>query len=198
METLTDYPDTHEEDSEQEQQCSVSNAPEPPTEHTASEESWLRYWQEQGESLLWQSWLEKHPEASSNTTHDRPHSEADWDEHCQQTYLYYWEQFHYWAAQGWTVDETYSTADVSEDGQASQEETEGMKNQTDSAQTEEEKEQKAASVTQLISSLSLLTEDVDCAEGGQQGLACDCSDEPCDGGNRKRSSSRSACNNTSG
>lgn len=196
LETLTDYPDTHEEDSEQEQQCSVSNVPEPPTEQTASEESWLRYWQQQGESLLWQSWLEKHPEASSSTTHDRPHSEADWDEHCQQTYLYYWEQFHYWAAQGWMLDESYSTAAVSEDDQASQEETEGIKNQTDSAQTEGEEEQNAASVTHLISRLSLLTEDVHCAEDGQQGLACDCSDEPCDGGNRKRSSSRRACTDT--
>lgn len=195
MKTLTDYPDTHEEDSEQEQQCSLSNVTEPSTEQTASEESWLRYWQQQGESLLWQSWLEKHPEASSSTTHD--HSETDWDEHCNQTYLYYWEQFHYWAAQGWTVDQSSSTTAVSENDQTNREETERIKNQTDSSQTEEE-EQNAASVTHLINSLSLLTEDVDCAKGGQQCLACDCSDEPCDGGNRKRSSSRRACTDTAG
>ncbi|KAI7809254.1 trimethylguanosine synthase isoform X1 [Triplophysa rosa] len=193
LKTLTDYSDTHEEDSERGQQCSLSNVAEPSTEQTASEESWLRYWQQQGESLLWQSWLEKHPEASSSTTHD--HSETDWHEHCNQTYLYYWEQFHYWAAQGWTVDESYSTAAVSEDDQASREETEGIKNQTDSAQTKGDEEQNAASVTHLISSLSL-TEYVDCAEDGQQCLARDCSDEPCDGGNRKRSSSRRACTDT--
>lgn len=195
MKTLTDYSVTHEEDSEQGQQCSLSSVTEPSTEQTASEEPWLRYWQQQAESLLWQSWLEKHPEASSSTTHD--HSETDWHEHCNQTYLYYWEQFHYWAAQGWTVDEFYSTAAVSEDGQASREGTEGIKNQTDSTQTNGGGEQNAACVTHLIRSLSL-TEDVGCAEDGLQCLASDCTDEPSDGGNRKRSSSRRACTDTAG
>ncbi|XP_073705728.1 trimethylguanosine synthase isoform X3 [Garra rufa] len=191
FEAPSDYADTHK-DSEQKQQCAVSDIAETPAEQTcpASEEAWLRYWQQHGEGLLWQSWLEKQPEISSGTEQDCSHSEADWDEHFQQTYQYYWEQFHYWAAQGWTVDDSNSTAAASEEHQGSQEETEALTNQT-----EERSKADATSVTHLISSLSLLTEEVDSEDGDQQSLVC--ADEPCDGGNRKRSSSRRACTDNS-
>lgn len=189
METPPDYADT-DEDSEQKQQCAVSDIAETPAEQTCpmSEEAWLRYWQQHGEGLLWQSWLEKHPES---TAQECSRSEADWDEHCQQAYQYYWEQFHYWAAQGWTVDESNSTTTASEEYQGSGGETEELKNQT-------EERSKAINVTHLISSLSLLTEEVDSDDGDQQSLVCNCADEPCDGGNRKRSSSHRGCTDTSG
>ncbi|XP_065132467.1 trimethylguanosine synthase [Paramisgurnus dabryanus] len=198
IKSFADYPVTHEEDTMQEQQCVVSNVTELHTEQTSSvsEESWVRYWDQQGESLLCQSWLEKHPETSNTSAKDCTHSEDDWDEHCRQTYLYYWEQFHYWAAQGWMVDDSYSTTAVSEEDQGGREETEGSY-QTGSLRDKGE-EQNAGNVTDLISSLSLFTEDVATAEddGDQRSLACNCSDEPCDGGNRKRSSSHKACTTT--
>lgn len=194
LETPPDYADT-DEDSEQNQHCAVSDIAETPAEQTCpmSEEAWLRYWQQHGEGLLWQSWMEKDPENSSNMAQDCSRSEVDWDEHCHQTYQYYWEQFHYWAAQGWTVDDSHSTTAASEEYQGSQGETEALKNQT-----EEGSEANAVSVTHLISSLSLLTEEVDSVDGDRQSLVCNCADEPCDGGNRKRSSSRSGCTDTSG
>ncbi|XP_067219866.1 trimethylguanosine synthase isoform X2 [Chanodichthys erythropterus] len=193
LETPPDYADT-DEDSEQNQQCAVSDIAETSAEQTCpmSEEAWLRYWQQHGEGLLWQSWMEKDPENSSNMAQDCSRSEVDWDEHCQQTYQYYWEQFHYWAAQGWTVDDSHSTTAASEEYQGSQGEIEALKNQT-----EEGSKANAVSVTHLISSLSLLTEEVDSVDGDRQSLVCNCADEPCDGGNRKRSSSRSGCTDTS-
>lgn len=194
LETPPDYAGT-DEDSEQNQQCAVSDIAETPAEQTCpmSEEAWLRYWQQHGEGLLWQSWMEKHPENSSNMAQDCSRSEADWDEHCQQTYQYYWEQFYYWAAQGWTVDDSLSTTTASEEYQGSRGETEALNNQM-----KEGSKANAISVTHLISSLSLLTEEVDSDDGDRQSLACNCADEPCDGGNRKRSSSRRGCTDTSG
>ncbi len=180
LEASSDYADTHKV-SEQKQQCAVSDITETPAEQPclASEEAWLSYWQQHGEGLLWQSWLEKQPNISCSSTQDCSRSEAGWDEHYQQTYQYYWEQFHYWAVQGWTVDETYSTTAASEEYQGSPGETEALENQTE--------ERSKADVTHLISSLSLLTEEVDGENGDQQSLVCNCADEPCDGGNRKRS-----------
>ncbi|XP_051556273.1 trimethylguanosine synthase-like isoform X1 [Myxocyprinus asiaticus] len=192
LETLSDYADTHEEDSEENKPCAASDVTENSAEQEspASEEAWLKYWNQHGEGLLWQSWLEKHPETSSSTEQDCPRSEPDWDELCSQTYQYYWEQFHYWATQGWTVDESYSMTAISEENQGGREETEELKTHTDPELTDHGEEQ---DVTHLISSLSLLTEKVDCGGLGQQSLACNCADEPCDGGNRKRRSSRKAC-----
>ncbi|XP_030629385.1 trimethylguanosine synthase [Chanos chanos] len=76
------------------------------------QEGWGKYWTQHGESLLWQSWLEKHPESSECTAAvpwDSPDSKEAWDQHASDTYQYYWEQFQYWASQGWTVDDSYST-----------------------------------------------------------------------------------------
>lgn len=178
-------------DSEEKQQCAVSDITETPAEQLcpASEEAWMSYWQQHGEGLLWQSWLEKQPTISSSSTQECSRSEEDWAEHYQQTYQYYWEQFHYWAAQGWTVDETHSTIAASEEYQGSPGETEALENQTE--------ERSKADVTHLISSLSLLTEEVDGVNGDQQPLVCNCADEPCDGGNRKRPSTRTACTDNS-
>ncbi|XP_016376299.1 trimethylguanosine synthase-like isoform X4 [Sinocyclocheilus rhinocerous] len=189
LEAPIDYADTHN-DSEQKQQCVVSDIAETPAEQMCptSEEAWLSYWQQHGEGLLWQSWLEKQPEISSSTAQECSRSEADWDEHYQQTYQHYWEQFHYWAAQGWIVDETYSPTAASEEYQGIRGETEAVKlNQIE----------ERSSVIHLINSLSLLTEEVDSEDGDQQFLVCNCADEPCDGGNRKRPSSRTACTDSS-
>ena len=70
---------------------------------------------EQGEALLWSSWLEKHPESELLSTEDQgtvtapwdnPETKAMWDEHAADSYTSYWEQYSYWAGQGWTTDQS--------------------------------------------------------------------------------------------
>lgn len=70
---------------------------------------------QQGEALLWSNWLEKHPEsellpadrpAAAIAPWDDPDTKAVWDKHAADTYYSYWEQYSYWAAQGWTTDQS--------------------------------------------------------------------------------------------
>ncbi|KAM7401447.1 hypothetical protein PAMA_005584 [Pampus argenteus] len=74
---------------------------------------WETYWAEHGEAILWSSWLQKHPETellfaeapdSVTGPWDDPESKAAWEQHAAETYYYYWEQYSYWAGQGWTTD----------------------------------------------------------------------------------------------
>nr|XP_046264693.1 trimethylguanosine synthase isoform X2 [Scatophagus argus] len=74
---------------------------------------WETYWAQQGESLLWNSWLEKHPETDSLSAEDPgaltafwddPDTKSAWDKHAVETYYSYWEQYTYWTAQGWTIE----------------------------------------------------------------------------------------------
>lgn len=37
---------------------------------------------------------------------DDPETNAVWDKHAAETYYSYWEQYSYWAAQGWTTDQS--------------------------------------------------------------------------------------------
>ncbi|XP_075935061.1 trimethylguanosine synthase isoform X1 [Anarhichas minor] len=70
---------------------------------------WETYWAQQGEALLWSSWLEKHPETDPGTVTalwDDPDTKAIWDKHAAETYYTYWEQYSYWSAQGWTADQS--------------------------------------------------------------------------------------------
>ncbi|XP_037132376.1 trimethylguanosine synthase isoform X2 [Syngnathus acus] len=78
---------------------------------SANDAGWETYWAQQGEALLWNSWLEKHPDNLPSTEDsqcvtapwDDPNKKAIWDQHTTDTYYYYWEQYSYWAAQGWTI-----------------------------------------------------------------------------------------------
>ncbi|NXP91938.1 TGS1 synthase, partial [Passerina amoena] len=76
-------------------------------------EKWEKYWNEYGEGLLWQSWLEKHREVSSSEgiTASEPWSSPDtkeeWEQHYSELYWYYWEQFQYWTSQGWTTESSH-------------------------------------------------------------------------------------------
>ncbi|XP_062260907.1 trimethylguanosine synthase isoform X2 [Platichthys flesus] len=76
---------------------------------------WATYWAQQGEALLWSSWLEKHPESELLSTEDQgtvtapwdnPETKAVWDEHAADTHSSYWVQYSYWAGQGWTTDQS--------------------------------------------------------------------------------------------
>ncbi|XP_053101931.1 trimethylguanosine synthase isoform X2 [Hemicordylus capensis] len=72
-------------------------------------EKWENYWGKYGEGLLWQSWQEKHKDIDSGLLDvsepwNNPEVKERWEQHYSELYWYYWEQFHYWANQGWTVD----------------------------------------------------------------------------------------------
>ncbi|XP_062284611.1 trimethylguanosine synthase isoform X1 [Scomber scombrus] len=67
---------------------------------------WETYWAQQGETLLWSSWLEKHPQTVT-APWDDPDSKATWEQHAAEIYYYYWEQYSYWAAQGWTSEQSF-------------------------------------------------------------------------------------------
>lgn len=81
---------------------------------------------QQGEALLWSSWLEKHPEndvvaedlATVTAPWDDPDKKAAWDEHAAETYYSYWEQYTYWVAQGWTCDQFFSKGNTDGDAAA--------------------------------------------------------------------------------
>ncbi|XP_072525316.1 trimethylguanosine synthase isoform X2 [Salminus brasiliensis] len=172
-------------------------------ESAVSEEAWHEYWQLQGETLLWSGWVEKHPQFSGEVPvapWDCPEWKEAWDEHSSQGYLYYWEQFHYWAAQGWTADESYSSptaaSAVCDDGQHEQRgavhEPELEKNgDHNSGMLQRSPEVNSTDVAECFGGLSLQV-----SEGGgndrQQCLDCNYADEPHDGGDRKRPSSSSS------
>lgn len=72
-----------------------------------------------GESLLWNSWLEKSETrlADSGERSGAPwdDSKLEWDKHVAETYYSYWEQYTYWLGQGWTVDSSGSTETKNEE-----------------------------------------------------------------------------------
>ncbi|CAL8317473.1 unnamed protein product [Gadus morhua 'NCC'] len=83
----------------------VTEAPEETPVETPVEtqdEGWETYWAQQGQALLWQGWLEKHPDTVSPPWDDGD-TRAAWDQHAAEAYYGYWDQYTYWAAQGWTA-----------------------------------------------------------------------------------------------
>lgn len=65
--------------------------------------------------------MEKHPEhdlpsagdpGAMSAPWDNPDTKALWDEHAADTYYYYWEQYSYWAAKGWTTDQSAGTGNI--------------------------------------------------------------------------------------
>lgn len=85
----------------------------------------LSYVVQQGDALLWSSWLEKHPEMAllfaknpetGTALWDDPDTKAVWEKHVEETYHFYWEQYTYWTAQGWTIDQSFSESN--NDGEA--------------------------------------------------------------------------------
>ncbi|XP_053571024.1 trimethylguanosine synthase [Bombina bombina] len=73
-------------------------------------DGWEEYWNQYGQGLLWQEWIEKHPELMGSEAHDNsepwmsPDTKEQWEEHYNEAYWRYFEQFQYWVNQGWTFD----------------------------------------------------------------------------------------------
>ncbi|XP_028284123.1 trimethylguanosine synthase [Parambassis ranga] len=86
---------------------------DPPVDATEGlqDVGWETYWVQHGETLLWSSWLQKYPETENSgdlstvtAPWNSPATKAAWDTHATETYYSYWEQYSYWAAQGWTTE----------------------------------------------------------------------------------------------
>ncbi|KAK3534226.1 hypothetical protein QTP86_007028 [Hemibagrus guttatus] len=172
---------------------------------TVGDHAWLQYWKLHGENLLWASWVEKHAEFSS-ASHPAPWAcpewKERWEEHANETYEYYWEQFSYWASQGWTTDETIS-ADGARDEEPHAEEhheqLDVMEPEDDghkfsvscdrvSGEMEKVPEESPSGIVELVSSLILDTEKCE-KDDLNNTLICSYVNEPHDGGDRKRPAS---------
>ncbi|XP_064201806.1 trimethylguanosine synthase isoform X2 [Anguilla rostrata] len=158
---------------------------------STSSQGWDLYWAQQGNSLLWQAWLETHPQDSSDqqgALWDSPDRKSEWELHYSQTYYRYWEEYQYWASQGWTV------ADAHEEAGPGLSDTPSGDTVGSAIGGGPGAEEEAA---HLIGQLSLLSPGGAEETGGRQGEGrgeepCCLGDEPCDGGNRKRTSSSRA------
>ncbi|XP_067836144.1 trimethylguanosine synthase isoform X2 [Heptranchias perlo] len=76
-----------------------------------SKTDWEKYWNQNGEGLVWENWLGKHPEWSEDAPApwNCPDTKDQWQQFYTEQYWLYYEQFQYWVAQGWTVDCTKSS-----------------------------------------------------------------------------------------
>ncbi|XP_064909638.1 trimethylguanosine synthase isoform X2 [Columba livia] len=188
-------------------------------------EKWEKYWSEYGESLLWQSWLEKHQEVTSceATTASEPWNSPDtkeeWEQHYSELYWYYWEQFQYWTSQGWTTESsqgdnmeangvTQETDLLGKRNLVSPSEELSLELSPSNTRSEETLPSHAEPHSEIISgvcNLNLNLEEVDqssaaltvAQRGPQEHSSSDSENqkEPRDGGTRKRSAS---CENKSG
>ncbi|XP_026231051.1 trimethylguanosine synthase [Anabas testudineus] len=176
---------------------------------------WETYWAQQGEALLWGSWLEKHPEtellsADDPTTvtapWDDPDRKALWDKHAADTYYSYWEQYSYWAAQGWTTgqsvcpsgEEAAAAGLMDRDTETHSNEGRNQHGGAESQQREEEVKAPPCDAEVLIDAFgqSCTLEAVGDSHIHTQSEGEQCgSNEPSDGGNeRKRSAAYSQRN----
>ncbi|XP_056377911.1 trimethylguanosine synthase [Hyla sarda] len=91
--------------------CEKAANLKPATAEPGSQEAWEQYWNQYGQSLLWQGWLTKQKETGISSEDCDPEpwncsaTKEVWAEHYSESYWHYQEQFQYWAQQGWTFDE---------------------------------------------------------------------------------------------
>lgn len=148
---------------------------------------------------MWSSWLEKHELPSSEdpgrTPWDNPDTKALWDKHATETYYSYWEQYSYWAGQGWTFEQSACNGNA-----GGEEETgitdRGLQSQSEKqsdgpTEAESKHEEDDAEVLHVLFGQSFTVE-----AGGQyvagsvmvqsEGVSCSSDDASDDGNNRKR------------
>lgn len=149
--------------------------------------------------------MEKHAEFSSASPlapWECSEWKERWEEHANQTYGYYWEQFSYWASQGWTTEEMVS-ADAAGDEEACAEEhheqldvmeaereLHNSSTSCDPVSGEPEKvpDENAADITELVSGLNLETDKCE-RNNINKTLHCTYANEPHDGGVQKTQAS---------
>ncbi|NXR22341.1 TGS1 synthase, partial [Cinclus mexicanus] len=224
------------------EQCEMSSKPQAvivenceSSESLASEalpselkEKWEKYWGEYGQGLLWQSWLEKHQEVSSSEgitasePWNNPGTKEEWEQHYNELYWYYLEQFQYWTSQGWTTesshDDKVEVNGVAQETQLSGEmglvtpepehgEVLSLELSPSNTRSEKTLPSSAEPHSEIISGICNLNLNLEEVEQSSAALTVAHKDpeeqsssdsgsqqEPCDGGSRKR---RASCENNS-
>ncbi|XP_034558843.1 trimethylguanosine synthase [Notolabrus celidotus] len=165
---------------------------------------WEVYWAQQGEALMWSSWLEKHPETpaedpgSAAPPWEDPDTKAAWDQHAAETYYSYWEQYSYWAAQGWTADQTTCGGEAAAAGLMDGS-TEGGRDGQTEAESQQGQEDNVEVLNDMVKQNCRIEEDrsseADRIDGQREGVIC-YSDDPSDGGNQRKRPASSSQRNT--
>uniref|UniRef100_A0A8B9TI17 Trimethylguanosine synthase n=1 Tax=Anas platyrhynchos TaxID=8839 RepID=A0A8B9TI17_ANAPL len=194
---------------------SISDDPAPATEQSEKSKTEIVSEGNHGKGLLWQSWLEKHKEASSlevltaSEPWNSPDTKEEWEQHYSELYWYYWEQFQYWTSQGWTTESSHNDS-MEVHGVTQEADLSGEKDLI----SEETLTSSAEPHNEIISGICNLNLNLDEVEQSSAAPAvthedpqehgssnsesqCRCASsqkEPCDGGTRKRSAS---CENKS-
>ncbi|KAM4687313.1 trimethylguanosine synthase [Discoglossus pictus] len=75
-----------------------------PTAEVNVQERWEEYWNQYGQGLLWQGWIEKYSEESEPEPWNTQETKEEWEKHYTESYWHFYEQFQYWVSQGWTFD----------------------------------------------------------------------------------------------
>ncbi|MED6292017.1 hypothetical protein CHARACLAT_029438 [Characodon lateralis] len=162
-----------------------------------------------GQDLLWSSWLEKHTDTSLPSADDvgavaapwdNPDTKALWDKLAAETYYSYWERFSYWTALGWTTDPRMCNWSTGEDVQT---DTQTKSNEQTKGKTgvgNQERESKVDVMSFLFRETCTIQESGSCATDleanryfvyssdvrKQSDEECRCCEDPSDGGNDQK------------
>lgn len=143
---------------------------------------------------MWSKWLEKHPETDVLFAQDPgtvtalledSDTKVIWDKHVAETYDYYWEQYTYWAAQGWTVDDVSNCDKYEKTAAPSHRDVETLpKECVDGTKSPQRAEfTDLHNNTEALNTLFGQSCTVDGAQGSVADLGRKCGDVPQDGGN---------------
>lgn len=163
--------------------------------------------------LLWSSWLEKHPEDDQSSAEDQekvtapwdnPDEKAEWDTHASETYYYYWEQYSYWVAQGWTADTTQPVCNGTSDAEAAVIETHQVDEKDPDPEPENHQREEVRTLQDDVAVLDHLLEQNCRIEANGSSMSDNLSvelggsDDPADGGNGRKRPGASPQQNTTG
>lgn len=78
---------------------------------------------------------------------EEPDSKAAWDQHAAETYYYYWEQYSFWAGQGWTAEQSFCNGNTGGEatagGMEGKTHSEGRRDRETGAESQQREEVKA-------------------------------------------------------
>ncbi|KAM4727950.1 trimethylguanosine synthase isoform 2-T2 [Anableps anableps] len=180
--------------------------------------SWETYWAQNGQDLLWSSWLEKHPDTSVlygdhlraiTAPWNDPDMKALWDKLAAETYYSCWERFSYWTALGWTIEPQMCNSNVGDEVETDiliQSEEQRERKIGDGSQ---EKESKVDVMSNLFRETFTVEESRSCAadletnryqvysaDVGKQSEEESCCGDPSDGGTDHKEPAGSSPENT--
>uniref|UniRef100_A0A087X6T2 Trimethylguanosine synthase n=1 Tax=Poecilia formosa TaxID=48698 RepID=A0A087X6T2_POEFO len=147
---------------------------------------WKYHKVQNGQNLLWTSWLEKHPDTSApsgdrlgavTAPWNNPDTKALWDQLAAETYYLYWERFSYWTSLGWTTEPQMCNSNTSDEVESdtliqSEEQSEG---ETGAGSREEEN--KVDIMSNLLRENCIIEQSRSCADECYCGEPSDAGDD---------------------